>query len=265
MDRVLLDLHDHVAHVRLNRPDKRNGLDPAMFEAILAVGEQLRADRRVRAVVLSGEGPAFCAGLDWPAFLALGPAGAGTLLARPHPPANVAQRVGWIWQEIEAPVIAVVHGAAFGGGLQLALGADLRYAARDVKLAVMEIRYGLVPDMGITRTLTRVVRDDVVRELVFTGRTVEADEALRLGLVTRVCDDPLAEALATARAIAARSPDAVRAAKRMLGAAADLDVAGAFRLETDLQLGLLGTPNQVEAVTATMTRREPVFTDPEPR
>lgn len=261
-DRVLLTIADHVAHVRLNRPDKRNGLDPAMFEAILAVGDRLRTDRSVRAVVLSGEGPSFCAGLDWPAFLAMGPDGAGALLARPDPPANVAQRVSWIWQEIPAPVLAALHGAAFGGGLQIALGADLRYAARDTKLAVMEIRYGLVPDMGITRTLTRLVRDDVARELVFTGRVVEAEEALRLGLVTRVCDDPVAEALATARQIAARSPDAVRASKRMLNGAADLDVAGAFRLETEIQLGLLGTANQLEAVTAAMTKRDAVFGDP---
>jgi enoyl-CoA hydratase/carnithine racemase len=263
-DRVLLTVADHVAHVRLNRPDKRNGLDLPMFEGIIAAGERVRADPSVRAVVLSGEGKAFCAGLDWGAFLAMGPDVGQRLLARDRAvsPANIAQRMCWIWQEVAVPVIAAVHGAAVGGGLQLALAADLRYATADARLAVMEVRYGLVPDMSLSQTLQRLVRDDVARELCFTGRDVSGDEAVRIGLVTRVCADPLAEALITAREIAARSPEAVRASKRLLGEARHLDVAAAFELETQLQLGLLGSANQVEAVQATLTKRDPVFRDP---
>lgn len=262
--RVTVSCDAGVAEVRLSRPDKRNGLDPAMFSALIAAGEQLAADRTVRAVVLSGEGKAFCAGLDWAAFLALGAEVAPRLLDRPGPsPANVAQRACWIWAELPVPVIAAVHGAAFGGGLQLALGCDLRIAAPDVQLSVMEIRYGLVPDMAASKTLLRLVRPDIARELMYTGRVVGAEEAARIGLVTRIADDPRAEALALARTIASHSPQAIRAAKALCAEAPELDVAGAFRRETELQIGLMGTPNQLEAVQAVMTRRAPRFTDPE--
>jgi enoyl-CoA hydratase/carnithine racemase len=261
--RIKISSEQGVADVRLARPDKRNGLDPAMFTALIAAGEQLAADRSVRAVVLSGEGKAFCAGLDWPAFIALGPAGSQALLERgPHSPANVAQRAAWVWAELPVPVIAAVHGAAIGGGLQLALACDLRLAMADAQLSVMEIRYGLIPDMSGSQTLLRLVRPDIARELIYTGRVVSGEEAARIGLVTRVAADPLQEALALARTIAGMSPDAVRAAKRLCNAAPDLDVAAAFRLETELQLGLLTTPNQIEAVQAALARRTPVFRDP---
>ncbi len=259
-ERVLVNIIDHVAHVRLNRPDKRNGLDLPMFEGIIAAGEQVAADRAVRAVVLSGEGAVFCAGLDWGAFLAMGLEAGQRLLERPSGPANVAQRVAWVWQECPVPVIAAVHGAALGGGLQIALGADLRYATADAKFAVMEIRYGLIPDMGITRTLAGLVRPDVARELVFTGRTVLGEEAARIGLVTRVCVDPLGEAMVTAKEIAALSPHAVRAGKRLMRDA-PTDVLASFTFETALQMELLGTPNQAEAVQAMMGRRPGAFSD----
>lgn len=258
MERVLVTVEDHVAHVRLNRPDKRNGLDLAMFEAIVAAGERVAADPDVRAVVLSGEGKVFCAGLDWQAFLAMGAEASRRLLDRTGP-ANLAQRVAWVWREVPVPVIAAIHGAALGGGLQIALGADLRYAAPDARLSVMEVHYGLVPDMGLSKTLPGLVRADVAKELVLTGRTVSGEEAERIGLVTRVAADPLVAALTTAREIASRSPAAVRAGKRLLDAAPALDVAAAFRLETELQLALIGTPEQMEAVQATMTKRPAVF------
>ena len=157
------------------------------------------------------------------------------------------------------PVTAAVHGAAFGGGLQLALACDMRLATADAQLSAMEVRYGLVPDMTASRTLLRLVRPDIARELLFTGRVVSGEEAARIGLVTRVVADPHAEAHALARTIAAHSPDAVRAAKRLCNAAPDLDVAAALRLETELQLTLLGSPDQVEAVQASMGRRRAVF------
>jgi enoyl-CoA hydratase/carnithine racemase len=264
-DRVRIELDSHLAHVRLSRPDKRNGLDLPMFDALIEAGERLAQDRTVRAVVLSGEGKAFCAGLDWQAFLSIAPEERRRLLEHGGPAesqANRAQQACFAWAELPVPVIAAVQGAAFGGGLQLALACDLRYAARDAQLSAMEVRYGLVPDMTLSLTLPRLVRADVARELVFTGRVVAADEAAALGLVTRVCDDPLAEAMATARAIAGRSPEAVRAAKRLLNAAPGLPVREALLLETELQRGLLGTPNQMEAVAAVMTRRDPSFSDP---
>jgi enoyl-CoA hydratase/carnithine racemase len=263
-ERIVVTLESGVAHVELAREDKRNGLDLAMFEALVHTGERLRANRAVRAIVLSGRGKSFCAGLDWGAFLAMGAEAGQRLLARtPESPANLAQRACWIWQELDVPVIAAIQGAAVGGGLQLALAADLRLLARDAVLSVMEIQYGLVPDMSATRTLSKLVRPDVARELVFTGRKVSADEAVAIGLATRVVDDPIASALAMAKDIAKKSPHAIRAGKRLFRDAEDLDVAGAFVLETQLQLALLGSQNQGEAVAASMTKRDPIFVDPE--
>jgi len=262
--RVTVNVDHGVADVRLDRPDKRNGLDLAMFLALVDVGERLRADSSVRCVVLSGAGKAFCAGLDWLAFLALGPEGSRRMLERgPDSPANLAQRAAWVWSELPVPVLAAIHGPAFGGGLQLALACDLRIAAADTQLSAMEVRYGIIPDMSASQTLLRLVRPDLARELIYTGRIVAAEEALRIGLVTRIAADPHAEALALARTIAGHSPQAVRAAKRLCNEAPLLDVAAAFRLETELQLGLLATPNQVEAVQAAVTRRPPVFSDPD--
>jgi enoyl-CoA hydratase/carnithine racemase len=261
---VRVEVQAGVAHVRLARPEKRNGLDLPMVEAIVAAGERVREDRTVRAVVLSGEGKAFCAGLDFQAFLALGEEGGRRLLERPAgTPANMAQRAAFVWREVPVPVLAAVHGAAFGGGLQIALGADVRIVAPDAKLSVMEIRYGLIPDMGASRTLLGLVRPDVAKELTFTGRVIDGEEAVRLGLCTRVAADPLADALALAREIAERSPHAVRAAKRLLDSAPGLDAAASLRLETELQLALLGSPNQLEAVAAVFAKREPAFSDPE--
>ncbi|HEY0136740.1 MAG TPA: crotonase/enoyl-CoA hydratase family protein [Nannocystis sp.] len=262
--RVTVHVDSGVADVRLDRPDKRNGLDLAMFLALVATGERLRDDPGVRCVVLSGAGKAFCAGLDWPAFLALGEAGTRRLLERgADSPANLAQRAAWVWSELPVPVIAAIHGATLGGGLQLALACDLRIAAADTQLSAMEVRYGIIPDMTASQTLLRLVRPDLARELIYTGRIVGAEEALRIGLVTRIAADPHAEALALARTIAGQSPQAIRAAKRLCNAAPQLDVAASFRLETELQVGLLATPNQVEAVQAAVARRPPVFADPD--
>lgn len=262
-DRVLVSVEHHVGHVRLNRPEKRNGLDVAMFEALVAAGDRLAREPGVRAVVLSGNGSAFCAGLDWAAFMALGAEGPARLLARPEGRRdNLAQRVSRVWADLPVPVVAALHGVAFGGGLQIALGADLRYAHPATQLSVMEIRYGLIPDMGLTTLLPRLVRDDVARELTFTGRRVSGEEAARLGLVTRACDDPLEAALETARAIAAQAPRAVRAAKRLLDETRGLDVAAALAMEADVQRTLLMQPEQMEAVMAVMEKRAASFDDP---
>jgi enoyl-CoA hydratase/carnithine racemase len=258
--RVTMTVDGGVADVRLSRAAKLNALDPPMFEALARAGDRVRADSSVRAVVLSGEGKGFCAGLDFKSFLS---AGGSDLFSRgTESPANGAQRAAWVWQEVPVPVIAAVHGVAFGGGLQIALGADIRYATPDAELSVMEIKWGLVPDMSGTQTLRRLVGLDVAKELTFTGRIVSGKEAEALGLVTRTYDDPRARALEVAREIAGKSPDAVRASKKLLNASALVSVEEGLGLEAELQRRLLGSPNQIEAVTANFEKRAPRFKDP---
>jgi enoyl-CoA hydratase/carnithine racemase len=260
-ERIRTEVVDGVARVELNRPEKHNGLDQAMFDGIVQAGAALSQRTDVRCVVLSGAGPSFCAGLDFKSIMGSPDAGAALLGRAPDSPANLAQRVGWIWQEVPFPVIAAVHGSAFGGGLQIALGADIRYVAPDARLSLMEIEYGLIPDMAASRTLLAVVRRDVAKELMFTGRMVSGEEAVRLGLATAVADDPVARALEVAGEIARKSPHAVRAAKRLLNAAPDLELGASFALETELQLGLLGSPNQLRAVQARLTGVPATFQD----
>lgn len=266
-ERVHVTIADGVADVRLNRPEKLNALDRPMFEALVATGQRLSADHSVRAVVLSGEGRGFCAGLDFASFMAMAGEGSepsATLLDRraDESPANFAQHAAWVWTEVPVPVIAALHGVVFGGGLQVALGADIRFAAPDAQLSVMEIRWGLVPDMAITQTLPRLVRADVARELVYTGRRLSGEEAAEAGLVTRVAEDPLAAARELAADIAGRSPDAIRAGKRLLREAWLADAREALLLESELQTALIGSPNQLAAVTAGITKQPGEFTDP---
>jgi len=255
-----------VATVTMVRADKHNALDQAMFDGLMNAAEQLAGDTSVRAVVLHGEGKSFCSGLDVASFMG-GPGGTGVLLTRDAGrQANFAQRVTYDWSLVPAPVIAAIHGNCFGGGLQIALGADIRIAAPDAKLSIMEIKWGLVPDMGITQTLPRLVPIDVAKELTFTGRIVSGSDALELGLVTRNSDDPLASALALADEIAQKSPDAVRAAKRLYDEMwVSDDAAAALIRESELQAGLIGEPNQIAAVVAGMSGEQPVFVDPASR
>jgi enoyl-CoA hydratase/carnithine racemase len=265
-DRVSVALADDgVADVRLNRPDKLNALDAEMFDALVAAGDSLSRERGVRAVVLSGEGRAFCAGLDFSGFRQTAQGGPSrNLFDRSVPsPANHAQRAAWVWRELPVPVIAAVHGVAYGGGLQIALAADVRLLAPDARLSVRELHWGLVPDMSGTQTLRHLVRLDVAKELTYTARILGAEEAVRLGLATRVAESPRDEAFALAREIAARSPDAVRAAKRLLEGAYEGDVASGLALEEEMQRAVIGKPNQVEAVRANLEQRPPRFRDPE--
>ena len=272
-NRVLIDIQDHVAHVRLNRPDKMNALDDAMFEAIVDAGEQLKANPDIRAVVLSGEGRAFCAGLDMGNFANMASGkpddataksetandAVGRLERRTHGLANRAQYTSWVWRELPVPVIAALHGVAFGGGCQISIGADMRYAAPGTKICIMEMRWGLVPDMGATPYLPHLLRDDVLRELTYTNRIIEADEAQALGLVTQVVINPIEAALQTAAEIAARNPEAVRAAKRILNNAPFQNSQEILLAESREQDQIIGKPNQVEAVMANMEKRAPRF------
>ena len=262
-ERVQVTIDNAIATVRMCRPDKLNALDADMFDGLIRAGEQIMADKRVRAVVLHGEGRGVCAGLDFASFMGK-PDLMQKLLARSdESPANVAQRIAWIWQEVRVPVIAAVHGMALGGGLQIALGADLRYVTPDAELSIMEIKWGLIPDMSITQTLPQLVPLDVAKELTFTGRVISGAEAVRMGLATKVTADPLADAQATAALIATKSPHAIRAGKTLLNDAATMSREEALKLETALQVGLLGSPNQMEAVQANMAKRDPEFKDPE--
>jgi enoyl-CoA hydratase/carnithine racemase len=262
-DRVRFDVADHVATVTLTRGDKHNALDGAMFVAILDAARRAATTQGVRAVVLHGEGPSFCSGLDVLSLMSGdGPLSNDDLLRRDEGErGNVAQRACTDWIDVPAPVIAAIHGNCFGGGLQIALGADIRIATPDARLSVMEGKWGLVPDMGITSTLPRLLRADVAKELTFTARVVSGTEAAELGLVTRVADDPLAAAQELAREIAGRSPDAVRAAKRLYDAAWHGPPDEALLLETELQVGLIGSPNQLEAVRAGFAKEPPNFRD----
>jgi len=259
---VTLEIKDYVAFVRLNRPDKYNALSPDMFRAIIEAGETVKADTSIRSVVLSGEGRGFCAGLDFETFMQMGSGEQSTtdLLTRTEDnPANYAQQTGYVWKQVPAPVIAALHGVSFGGGLQIALGADIRLASPDARFSVMEIKWGLIPDMSITQTLKDLVRLDVAKELTFTGRIVKSEEALRLGLITRICEDPLAEAERMAREIAGKSPDAIAAGKQLWEKVGSCDTEEGLKLEEKLQLTLIGGHNQVEAVQANFEKRPPVF------
>jgi enoyl-CoA hydratase/carnithine racemase len=260
---VTITIKDHVADVRLNRPEKYNALSPQMFKAIIEAGKSVAKDTSIRAVVLSGEGRGFCAGLDFQGFVEMGKGSFNILDKTEGGPANTAQMTGYVWKQVPVPVIAAVHGVAFGGGLQIALGADIRLAAPGTRFSVMEITWGIIPDMSITQTLRDLARLDVAKELTFTGRIVEADEAARLGLITRVCADPLAEAHKLAGEIVNRNPHAVVAAKKLLETAWHSSAAEGLKLEESLQRTLIGTPNQVEAATANFEKRLPTFADRE--
>lgn len=255
-----------VAEVRLNRPEKMNALDPVMFASLVEVSERLRSESRLRAVVLCGEGRAFCGGLDIASFNRMADQGGARdglahLAKRTHGIANFVQQAAWAWRTLPVPVVAAIHGAAFGGGLQIALGADLRFVAPDAKLSVMEIKWGLVPDMAGTLLMRGLVRSDVARELTFSGRIVLGDEACRLGLATRTCVQPLEEAHAFARCIAQSNPHAIRAAKRLLNSSLQEGPKSQLLAESLEQQRLIGSDNQTEAVRSVQEKRLPVFKD----
>ncbi|MBM6577399.1 crotonase/enoyl-CoA hydratase family protein [Microvirga sp. SRT01] len=255
MTRVTMTVEDGVADVRLARAEKLNALDAAMFADIAATIDRIGAMTDVRAVVLSGEGRGFCAGLD---MAAMAGGGSGLLTAeRTHGPANLVQHVAWGWRALPQPVIAALHGVALGGGLQIASGADIRIAHPETRLSVRELHWGIVPDMAGFALWRGTVRDDHLREAIYAAREFAAVEAERLGFVTRLADDPLAEALALARTIAGRSPAAIRAAKRLAGA--EGDAATLLMAETEEQQRLIGTPEQTEQVRANMERRPARF------
>jgi enoyl-CoA hydratase/carnithine racemase len=278
---VAVERHDSgIVEVQLRRADKRNALDAAMFRALARAGASLLDDRSARVIVLTGDGASFCAGLDLAAFATLGAqgtarrfdphddgddmAGPGTLVVDGD--THVAQYVCRVWRLAPVPVVAALHGHALGAGLQIALGADVRIAHPDTQLSLRELHWGIIPDMAGTLHMQGLVRDDVARELVYTARIIDAREGERIGLVTRLADDPRAAALDLAAQIAARNPDAVRAAKVLLsGTSTDATSGAASRhmaRERELIASLVNTPNQREAVMASLEKRPARFVDP---
>jgi enoyl-CoA hydratase/carnithine racemase len=263
-ERVNCEIVDGIADVRLNRPDKMNALDPSMFEGIVDVLKRLEEEPGLRAAVLSGEGKAFCAGLDMMSFTGMAQNGAPfDITARTLEKCNLFQHVAYGWRQLAVPVITAIHGVAFGGGLQIASGGDIRIVAPDARLSIMEIKWGIVPDMGGTVLWRDLVRGDVLRELAFTGRIFSGEEALTFGFATRVSADPRADAMALAKEIAGSNPGAIRAAKRLFNMTADWDEAALLLAESEEQAKLIGSPNQIEAVMANMEKRPPRFASPQ--
>ncbi|MFN7056826.1 crotonase/enoyl-CoA hydratase family protein [Hyphomonas sp.] len=268
-DRVSITmLEGGIADVRLIRTDKMNALDPAMFAGIAEAIDTLKAMKGLRVVVLSGEGKAFCAGLDLSNFTAAPPSGTSnnpasgrSLGGRSHGIANLAQYVAWGWREVPAPVIAAGHGVIFGGGLQVFSGADIRFIHPDTRCAVMEMKWGLVPDMAGFPLWRGNVRDDVLRELTYTNREFRGTEAHALGFATHVSESPLEDAMALARIMAGKHPAAMRGAKRLCNATAYASDAELLQMESDEQDQVMRTPNQIEAVMAEMQKRPAVFAE----
>lgn len=264
-DRVSVAVADHIADVKLVRPDKMNALDGDMFNAIADAIDWLAEQKSVRAVVLSGEGRSFCAGLDTAAMMGGGSiTGEASLGLRTHgrdQEANLVQYVAWGWRTLPMPVIAAAHGVTFGGGFQIFSGADIRIATPDARMAIMEMKWGIVPDMAGYALWKGLVRDDILRELTYTNREFSGDEAARLGFVTHLSADPHTRAMALASEIVRRNPHAVRAAKTLFNEMPDASNVQILAAESREQDRLLRTPNQLEQVMAEMQKRAAVFED----
>jgi enoyl-CoA hydratase/carnithine racemase len=244
-----------ICHVILNRPDKLNALDLSMFEAIAKTATDLQKDPSIRAVILRGNGRAWCTGLDFKSVTKNPQKITKRLMERPsgyggvegQEISNLAQDVAVLWRQLPVPVIAVLHGMCYGGGLQIALGADMRYTTPDCKFCIMEGKWGLIPDMGASITLRELVRIDVAKELTMTGRIFLGDEAADLGLVTKSCQDPLAYAEQVAMELIERSPDAVASAKRLYQQTRVASEEECLQIESTLQTKLLSSWNQLAA------------------
>ena len=273
-ERVTISVVDGIADVKMNRADKRNALDNAMFTSLNAAGEYLKKLDGLRVVVLSGDGASFCAGLDFSSFAQMAEAGAKANAAdnkageKPDMNAgamvdgritHMAQQVCWVWQEVPVPVIAAVHGHALGGGIQIALGADIRIVHPETQLSVREVHWGLIPDMTGTLMLSRLVRPDIVKNLVFTARVFSGHEAHEMGIATQLSQNVHANAMTMAREIAGRSPEAVRGAKKLINLLANSGAAEQFAAERETIGKLIGTANQAEAVMSHFEKRPPNF------
>ena len=267
-DRIDLHIENHIAHVRFARGEKMNALDTKMFEAVHELDKHLRADASIRVVVVSGDGVNFCAGLDKSNFESMLVPAQGDeasvvsdLRTRTHGIANGPQYAVWMWRQLPMPVIAAVEGVALGGGLQVALGADIRFAAPDSRFSIMELKWGIIPDMSSTQIMRHLVRDDVIRELTYTARVFSAKEALEWGFITSIHEQPVAHALKVAKEIVLRNPQAIRSAKKVIDQSYYLDPSQGLMMESEEQEKVMAKPNQIEAVMSVLQAREPKYKD----
>ncbi len=266
-DRVTITmLENGIADVRLIRADKMNALDPAMFKGLTEAIDQLKEMPGLRVVVLSGEGRAFCAGLDLSNFgkseeKSEGGNPTAGLAPRVHGVSNGPQYVAYGWREIPVPVIVAGHGVVFGGGLQIFSGADVKFIHPETRCAVMEMKWGLVPDMAGYPLWRENVRGDVLRELTYTNREFTGKEAVEYGFATHVSETPYEDAMALAKEISLKNPQAVRGAKRLFAKTSHATDAELLQAESDEQDAIIRKPNQMEAVMASMQKRKPEFVD----
>jgi enoyl-CoA hydratase/carnithine racemase len=269
-DRIGVTIEGGVAHVLLNRPEKKNALDGDMFEGLRQAARDLGANPSVRVVVLSGAGDSFCSGIDLSNFGAMASGELNqesesvkaAVADKSRDGANQAQQLAWLWQELPVPVIAAMTGVAYGGGLHVALGADIRIVSPDARLAFVEISWGLVPDMSGTQAMRRLIPLDLAKKIVFTGETLSGTQAVALHLATETSEDPLEAAFVLARTIAQRSPDAIRAAKKLLNASGLVPLADGLANEMAASGALMGSKNQIEAVMSKLEQRTARFEDP---
>ena len=212
---VTLSTEDNIAFVTFNRAEKRNALDMAMFKSIEQISRRLRHNRQIRAVIVQGKGEDFCSGLDVKSMM--GQKTSILALLRKWLPgqANLAQKVSVNWRKIPVPVIMVIQGRCWGGGLQIALGADFRFATPGASFSIMEGKWGLIPDMGGNLALRELVAKDVGLRLAMSAEVISAHTALEYGLISEIHEDPLQGAKRFAGQIIERSPDAVAALKKL--------------------------------------------------
>ncbi|MEM9820510.1 MAG: crotonase/enoyl-CoA hydratase family protein [Bacteroidota bacterium] len=261
MERVKIEINNHIAVVSFNRAEKMNALDPEQFRAIIEAGKQVGENAAVRVVVLRGEGRAFCAGLDVMAFQADSEVTGNSLIPRTHGITNTWQQAVWVWRALPVPVIAAVHGVAFGGGLQIMLGADIKYITADTRLSIMEMKWGLIPDMAGTQLMRHSVRDDIIRELTYTNRVFSGAEAVQYGFATHLSENPFEDAMTLATEIASKSPSAIVKAKKLLNAAPYLNREEGLMMESVEQEAIMSQKNQLEAVFSSLQKRPGNFED----
>ena len=259
LDRVSVHTDGMLARVTLDRADKHNGLDREMMKALVDAARWLKRQKDIRAVILHGAGESFCAGLDFPAMTRRPLRLLGDFFKFGIRDTNLFQKVCWCWRDLPMPVLAAIHGRCYGGGLQIALAADFRFSTPECEFSIMEIKWGLVPDMTGSVTLRELARIDVIKELAMTGRVIDGDTAQKLGLVSHVAEDPMTAAEQLAEELLARSPDAVSACKRLFQDAWAATPGQAFDLESRLQFRLLTSANQREAMKANFAKRPPDF------
>ncbi|MEO6471665.1 MAG: crotonase/enoyl-CoA hydratase family protein [Aeromicrobium sp.] len=257
--RVLVEIDGPIAYVWLNRPDKLNGVDLDMLSDLIAAAKKLRKNREVRAVIIQGKGNAFCAGLDFGEAMKDMKRVVRFFVPNPLTGTNLFQQANWAWRELPIPVIAVTHGRCYGAGLQLALAADFRYSTPDCEWSVLEAKWGLVPDMSGTVTLSEVVTADVAKRLTMTGEIISGTEAKELGLVSAVSADPLKDALVLVEQVLTRSPDSVAATKKLLNETRRSRPRRAFHVERALQLAMLLSKNAGIARKANFAKVAPKF------